>query len=99
MKISLSNQALTSVTADLLAVGVQSSELKKSDTLKKIDTATRGTLSRLLEDGAFKGEKGETLTLTAPTGFACKRLVVVGLGSGNLSVSDVRLLEIGRAHV
>ena len=94
MKISLSNQALTSVSADLLAVGVQSSELKKSDTLKKIDTATRGTLSRLLEDGAFKGEKGESLTLTAPTGFACKRLVIVGLGSGNLSVSDVRLLGV-----
>lgn len=99
MKISLSNQALAAITSDLLAIGVKSDSLKKDATVKQLDALTHGSISRLLEDATFKGDKGETLTLTTPTGLKCKRLVLIGLGKDKVTESDSRFFGTRAAQL
>ena len=47
---------------------------------RALDEATGGTLSRALEAAAFKGRKGQSCTIWAPSGTGLSRVVAVGLG-------------------
>ena len=49
-------------------------------TAQRIDKATDGTLSRAIKASRFKGDKGQTLTVLAPSGVAANRVVMIGLG-------------------
>ena len=44
------------------------------------DTATGGMISRALAGNKFNGKKAETLTLVAPAGINCARIVLFGVG-------------------
>ncbi len=94
MKISLSSQALAAATSDLVAIGVKGDQLKVDPNVARIDVLTSGSLKRLLADESFKGELGETLTLTTPAGMKCKRLVLIGLGKGEITDVDTRFFGV-----
>jgi len=47
---------------------------------REVDRAAKGLVRRLLREGDFRGEPGETLLLPAVPGIASQRVLLVGLG-------------------
>jgi len=46
----------------------------------RLDEASGGALSRAVAASRFEGKKGQTLTVLAPSGLDCSRVLLVGLG-------------------
>ena len=62
-----------------LAVAVyENGEL--SETAKKIDKLASGMISRAIKTDKFSGKGGESLTVRAPLGLDCERVICVGMG-------------------
>ena len=91
MKISLSTDAITTVKADLLAIGVGPGDLGKRKDLKTLDSATGDALSKAAKDEGFKGERGETLKLPV-SGIGASWVVLIGLGSDAKAAHAAQLL-------
>ncbi|WP_144185576.1 leucyl aminopeptidase [Elioraea rosea] len=54
--------------------------------LADLDAATEGAVTRAAEAASFKGRKGQSCTILAPSGTGLPRLVLVGLGkAGDLT--------------
>ncbi len=51
-----------------------------SATASKVDKKTGGALTRALEAGRFKGEKGQIVDILAPAGIKASRILIVGVG-------------------
>src|SRR5260370_543230 len=88
MKIPPSSHPLPTLETDLLALGVKADALKKDAHAVAVDKATGGALFRLADADSYKGNAGETLTLTAPSGMRALRVVVFGLGTGSVTERD-----------
>ncbi|MGJ8526432.1 Cytosol aminopeptidase [Halomonadaceae bacterium LMG 33818] len=77
----------------LLPVFKQHSENpRQTDSFQKIDSALDGLLTRLIEQGDFKAEVGQTLLLPEPKGISAERLLLIGLGDVD-SFSEPKLRE------
>jgi leucyl aminopeptidase len=82
MKISLSTESITSVKADILAVGVHAKKVGSDETVKKLDKAMGGALLAHAKDEDFQGQAGETLKVPTSGSVGAKWVVLVGLGTG-----------------
>lgn len=69
--------------ADTWVVLVADDE-KLSPAAQLLDRQSKGILSRALSSGRFHGAKGQALTLIAPAGLPCTRLVLLGVGKEKL---------------
>ncbi len=79
MECHVSAGSLPGVAADWLIVGVgQSDEFDES--LRTLDEALDGQMTRLREAGDLTGKLAETLTLPDVAAITAKRLLLVGLG-------------------
>jgi leucyl aminopeptidase len=79
MSISLTNEPVTEIKANVVVVGCFQDEAFSEDA-QAVDAATRGVLGRLQESGEITGKHGELTTLLAPAGIAASQVVVLGLG-------------------
>lgn len=88
MKLQVVAAAPRDVAADTLIVLTPTLERISDKLLQALDTASGGTLSAMLKSEEFTGKSGESLTLFRPDGFACGRVIVVGLGGSSSIDSD-----------
>lgn len=95
MKISFANPTLPE--KGVVVVGVLNGR-KLLASAQALDRAMKGGLMRAIKASRFKGTKGHTLTMLAPSGTKLDRVFVVGLGEpakiDALSLQDVG----GRIH-
>ncbi|MGE0117099.1 MAG: leucyl aminopeptidase [Dongiaceae bacterium] len=77
MKIAFAKPALPEEGA--IAVSVFEGR-KLGPTATKLDRRTKGALTRALEASRFAGKLDETLSVLAPRGLRCSRVVLVGCG-------------------
>lgn len=67
-----------------------------SATALKVDKKTGGALTRALDAGRFKGEKGQIVDILAPSGVKASRILIVGVGDA-AKASTVVLQNVGGA--
>ena len=80
MKISFSEKMDLPKTG-MLAVGIEEGG-HLPPAARTVDEATGGAVSRALAGNRFNGKKGDSLTLIAPAGMECARIVLFGVGKG-----------------
>jgi leucyl aminopeptidase len=80
MKFSCTLDSAESLSVDTLIVLTPSYTGIRDSFLKQIDTAVSGALSDLCEREEFPGKEGTSVSFYKPQGFACARIVMVGLG-------------------
>jgi leucyl aminopeptidase len=95
MKISFSNPA--AITSGVVVVGVNEGN-KLSSSAAGIDKASGGSLMRAIKASTFKGKKGQMLELLAPSGVDYSRILLVGLGNVDDSISLYITPTAKRAH-
>lgn len=90
MDFSLDNLSPDKVATDCVVVGVyEDGELTPSAQI--LDTASRGFLSRMLQEGDIEGKSGQILLLHQLEGVSAKRVLLVGCGKKDkLSASQFR---------
>lgn len=79
MEFSIKSGSPEKHRVDCIVVGVFESK-KLSSAAEKIDAATKGLLTQVLNNGDMEGKKGSTLLLPAVTGLQASRVLLVGLG-------------------
>jgi leucyl aminopeptidase len=94
MKFSFSNESLTKVNVDAIAIGLHPGEFTKSPGFAELDKATGGAVSRTLKDEGFKGEADEVVRIAVSGGLAARYVVVVGLGAKKASERDAEALAV-----
>lgn len=80
MKISFSDK-MDLPKSGMLAVGVEEGG-HLPPAARAVDEASGGAVSRALAGNRFNGKKGDSLTLIAPAGMECARIVLFGVGKG-----------------
>lgn len=80
MKISFSDK-FALPKAGLLAIGVEEGG-QLPPAARDADEASGGAISRALTGNRFNGKKNDSLTLVAPAGVDCARIVLFGVGKG-----------------
>ncbi|HEY6408982.1 MAG TPA: leucyl aminopeptidase [Ktedonobacteraceae bacterium] len=88
MDIQVTSKAFKDIVCDALVVGAARSKTGQnthgvvlSEAAKEADSLLEGLISQICEDGAFKGNLGETTTVYSMGKLAAKRVLLVGLGS------------------
>jgi leucyl aminopeptidase len=88
MDIRLVEQRVEVIQCDALVLGVsykkvgqQRKDLLLTEEAKEVDSLLGGLMQTIYEDGEFKGELGEIVTLHPMNKLAAKRIIVMGLGS------------------
>ena len=77
MKISFSNY--TQPTSGAAVVFVLEGR-KFTESGAELDKTTKGSLSRAMKAGRFKGKAGQSLHLIAPEGSKLERIMLIGIG-------------------
>jgi leucyl aminopeptidase len=98
MKLTLDNSSPTGIQADCLVIGL-SQEGDFSPSVRAVDEASDGMISRLLESGDIETGLGKCGFLHALAGVAASRVLVVGLGKTkklNLARFDRACLAAGK---
>lgn len=86
MRFSFSGQELPAIAADLLIVGVPSAGLASA--AGSLDAAFGGALATLASEDDFSGKGGSSLATPGLGRIAAKKLLLYGVGGGNLA--DIR---------
>lgn len=94
MTISLSIEPFVSVHVDLLAVGVSGKNWLKDPTLLKLDHACGGELLKSIKQEEWKAKAGDTFRFNGHGRLKAKRLLLVGLGEGELTLNAQRLMAV-----
>ena len=88
MDVRLIEQAIEDVQCDALVIGVsykkigqQSKKVILAETTKKVNSLLGGLIQTMYDDGEFKAELGEMITVHPMGKLAAKRVVVMGLGA------------------
>lgn len=79
MEFSTKAEAPEKCKSDCVVVGVYEGRVL-SAAAKRIDTASKGAISRVLQQGDMEGRAASTLLLHALSGVAAPRVLLVGLG-------------------
>jgi leucyl aminopeptidase len=98
MNITLSNAALASFAADVLAVGVSSQGLARDPILARLNQATGGALIPYIKQEGFKAKEGQVLHMLGRGRLKAKRLTIVGLGEQPQSARTARILAVQAAR-
>ncbi len=80
IKLKALEGAIQSVEADLIVVNLFEGVEKPGGATGAVDGALGGLISRVLETGDFKGEKGKTVLLYSFGRIPAPRVLIVGLG-------------------
>lgn len=88
MKVTLSTDAVITVRADLLAIGVSGSP-SRNPHVAAVDKAVKGALKKLISLESFEGKPGQVLKVT-PSGIGAAQLVLIGLPEGDLTEASAR---------
>ncbi len=99
MNIELTTDGLTAVPADLLAVGIRAGDPAKDATVRELDRALGGALSKLLADEDFKGKLGESVVMHTTGRIKAGRVLVYGLGKDKPGANEARALATRAAAV
>ncbi len=99
MKISISTEALQSLSTDWLAVGVSGKKPQQDPNVQKLDRAMGGALSACIKEESFEAKPGKTLSVQGRGRLKAKHIVLIGLGDGPLTEARARLFGVkaGRA--
>jgi leucyl aminopeptidase len=88
MDIRLIEQRVEDMQCDAIVLGVaykkvgqQRKDLLLAEEAKEVNNLLGGLIQTMYEDGEFKGELGELVTLHPMNKLAAKRIIVIGLGS------------------
>jgi leucyl aminopeptidase len=98
MKITLSTDALTNVTADLLAVGVRAGKVRKNETVQRLDRSMNGHLAQQIKDEDFSGKQGEVLKVPASGRVKAKWILLVGVGGDEPGAHHSRIVAVHAAR-
>ncbi len=95
MKISLTDDTLTTIKVDLLAVGVHSTKTSGKGPLGALAAAMgKDRLEQLMKDESFKAKPGQTLKVPAAGKMKCGWVLLVGLGEGDPKPADSRQVAL-----
>ena len=94
MRITLSKGKPAAVSGDVLAVGVPEGDPAKQAHLQSIDRAMGGALLQYLKDEGFKATRGQTLGMLGRGRLKAKRVLLIGMGTGDPDVATLRLLGV-----
>lgn len=90
IEFSVASGAPETIETECLVAGVFKSK-GLSETAKRLDKASGGRITRVLDDGDHDGNRGRTVTLYDLEGVSAKRVVLVGLGNEkDLSPTSLR---------
>ncbi len=92
--VNFSNDSVTTIAADLLAIPVDAT--LSSDALTAISEASNVDLAAAARDERFKGDAGATLLFRSLPGVAARRVVLVGTGTGELKRAGVAVARVAR---
>ena len=95
MKIAFSGS--TAVRSGVLVVGVLD-EGVLTPAAQRVDQSTDGAVARAIKSGRFKGQKGQSLAIVAPTGVKASRILLAGLGKGE-DFDDLSAQNLGGSIV
>jgi leucyl aminopeptidase len=98
MDIRLIEQTVEDVQCDALVIGVtykkigpQRNEVILAEKAKEVNSLLGGLLQAMYDDGEFKAELGEMITVHPLGKLAAKRVVVMGLGAqGKMNTQSIR---------
>ena len=94
MQISARHADPLNHKCDCLIVGVKESG-KQDPSVAAIDKATGGVITRCLNEGDLSGKVASSLMLHEPKGLAASRLLLIGIGAGELGIEQ--FLKVARA--
>ena len=92
MKFSQNANTAEQITAECLLIGIMEEEAL-SGTAQRIDQASGGLLSRLIERGDISAKAKSTTTLHDVAGVSAPRLIITGFGK-QTDLSSARYHEI-----
>ena len=95
MRIAFSGS--TAVRSGALVVGVLDDGVL-TPAAQRIDQSTDGAIGRALKSSRFKGQRGQSLAIVAPTGVKASRILLVGLGKGE-EFDDLAAQNLGGSIV
>ena len=95
MRIAFSGS--TAVRSGALVVGVLDDGVL-TPAAQRIDQSTDGAIGRALKSSRFKGQKGQSLAIVAPSGVKASRILLVGLGKGE-EFDDLAAQNLGGSIV
>ncbi len=90
MRITLSNDSLTDINADLLVVGVSQSTPSKDRVIKALNKAYGGGIDKLAAAEGFEGKASQTLKFPSAGTIKAKWVVLVG-------TKDLNAVDAARA--
>jgi leucyl aminopeptidase len=98
MDVQLTTQAIQNIEGDALVIGAAytgsasgAKDLQFTKNADKINEALDGLVSERYNDGEFKADQGELLTIHPLGRLAVKRIIVVGLGAQEkISAQSIR---------
>src|SRR6476660_1120047 len=84
MNVQITTQAIHNISCDALVVAAArkgvGQEVLLTKTANSVDELLNGIIHERCQDGEFKGNLGEILTIHPMGKLAAKRIIVVGLG-------------------
>jgi len=88
MKYDFTGGPVSGLTEDTVVCFTTKIKTVSGKSLKEIDTAVGGGLSRLVASEEFTGKVGEIASFVSPVGFETGRLLLVGIGSHKGMTAD-----------
>lgn len=100
MELLSTTSAASRIASACVIVGVYEND-RIGVAAEVIDTASKGTITRLIQQGDITGKPGTSMMLSAPPGVRAKRVLVVGLGKvSKFDVSQFRkAVATAAAHI
>jgi leucyl aminopeptidase len=90
MKLSVSQESVTALEADLLVVPVLGHDFAKHPTVNELDAALGGELVRIAKQEGFTGKRGQTLSLHTFGKLAARKLRLVALAGKEVTDKECR---------
>ena len=101
MDVQITTQAIRNISCDALVVAAAhkgvGQEVLLTETANTVDKLLNGVIHERCQDGEFKGNLGEILTIHPMDRLATKRIIVVGLG--NQQKIDAQIVQRASASV
>jgi len=99
MRISLSSEALTKVTADLVAIGVRSTKIDADPSLAALAAAWGASaLEAYLKEEGFEAKQGQTLRFPGRGKLKAASVLLVGLGEEKKAEASARSMGLALAR-
>jgi leucyl aminopeptidase len=98
MKLSVSQESVTGVEADLLVVPVLGHDFAKNPAVNELDAALGGELVRIAKQEGFTGKRGQSFTLHTFGKLTAKKLRLYALGGKEITTKECRSAGVQAAR-